>query len=324
MTGSDAIPSGWLDLAVRSIRQEARGIRSYELVPSGGAALPPFAAGAHVDVRTPNGLVRNYSLSNPPSETHRYVIAVKREDHGRGGSISLYDNVEEDDRLAVGVPRNLFPLAEDAKRHLLIAGGIGLTPLLAMAYALAAKGAEFALYVCTRSPALTPFREILEGHGFVGRVILHHDDGDPARMLPLAPIVGRREEGTHLYCCGPRPLMDAVRAAAGDWPAGTVHFEDFGGIPVEAQAGDRPFRIRIRSTGAVYDVPVGKTMLQVLLEHGVTVPSSCESGTCGTCMTGLVAGVADHRDFVLDGSEGESQVMICISRAASEELTLDL
>lgn len=317
-------PAGWIQVRVRSIRQEASGIRSYELIPTDGAALPLFAAGAHIDVKVPSGLSRNYSLCNQPGESHRYVIAVKREDSGRGGSISLYDNVREGDVLDISGPRNLFPLATGASRHLLIAGGIGITPILAMAYELQAKRAEFRIYFCTRSAELTAFREILSGADFADRVVFHHDQGDAARALPLAPLMACWDEGTHLYCCGPRPLMDAVRSAAASWPAGTVHFEDFGGAPVEARSGDQFFRIRIKSTGKSYEVPVGKTILQVLLENGFNVPSSCESGTCGTCMTALLEGEADHRDFVLDEADGRDQIMICISRARSPELTLDL
>ena len=320
----DSIAGGWLRARVQSVHQEALGIRSYELAPVNAAGFPPFAAGAHIDVKVPNGISRNYSLCNPPGESHRYLIAVKREDAGRGGSISLYDNVRGGDVLDISTPRNLFPLAADARRHVLIAGGIGITPILAMAHELRARGADFSLYFCTRSPELTPFHELLSGPDFAGRVVFHHDQGEAARALPLAPITAGRQEGTHLYCCGPRPLMDAVRGATLSWPAGTVHFEDFGGTPVEAKSGDRPFRILIKSTDKVFEVPVGRTILQVLLDNGFDVPSSCESGTCGTCMTSLLAGVADHRDFVLDEVEGRSRIMICISRAASEELTLDV
>jgi ferredoxin-NADP reductase len=311
-----------LETLVAEIRDEAPGIRSYELKRADGGEMPPFAAGAHVDVDVPGGPVRQYSLCNPPSERHRYVIAVKREEAGRGGSAAFVDKVRQGDRLRISPPRNHFPLSVGAKRHVLIAGGIGIAPMLAMAHELRAQGADFTLYYCTRSPELTAFRDLLARPPFGGHVRFHHDGGDPARGIDLKPIVAAPGPGTHLYCCGPRGLMDAVRGATRHWPAGNVHFEDFS--PAAPKANDRPFQIKIASSGRIIDVPADKTVLAVLRESGYEVPSSCEAGSCGTCMTGLVAGDVDHRDFVLDDNERKHFLMVCVSRAKSGMLTLDL
>ena len=311
-----------LDALVARCRDEAPGIRSYELVRADGGDLPPFTAGAHIDVELPGGPARQYSLCNAPTERHRYVIAVKREAAGRGGSAALVDTLGPGHRVNISQPRNHFPLASQAQRHVLIAGGIGITPNLAMAHQLHAQGAAFTLYYCTRSPETTAFRDMLSSAPFRDHVIIHHDGGDPSRGLDLRPIVATHVDGTHLYCCGPRGLMDAVHAATRHWPAGTVHFEDF--APVELTGADKPFQIKIAGSGRILDIPGDKTILQVLQESGFDVPSSCHSGTCGTCMTGLIAGQVDHRDFVLDDSERMRFLMVCISRAKDGLLTLDL
>jgi ferredoxin-NADP reductase len=309
------------EVLVANIGDEAPGIRSYELVRADGGSLPPFTAGAHIEVEVPGGSTRLYSLCNPPAERHRYRIAVKREEAGRGGSAAFVDKVKPGDRLRIGPPRSHFSLAPGARRHVLIAGGIGITPILAMAHRLHERGDEFTLYYATRGPELTAFRGELAASPFRGRVVLHHDGGDPSRGLDLNAIVSAYASGTHLYCCGPRGLLSAVRDAAAHWPAGTVHFEDF---DAAASADNRPFQVKIASSGRIIDVPANKTILMVLRESGYVVPSSCEGGSCGTCMTGLVAGDVDHRDFVLDDNERKFFLMVCVSRAKSGMLTLDL
>jgi phthalate 4,5-dioxygenase reductase subunit len=315
-----------LRLTVQRRQEIAQGITLFELAAADGAELPVFEAGAHIAVTTPNGLLRRYSLCNAPSERHRYLIAVKHEPDGGGGSHSMIAGLAPGSSLAVAAPENYFPLAPAARRHLLIAGGIGITPLLSMVHALREQQADFELVYCTRFPESTAFLDELAAPELAGRVRVHHSHGDPSRSLALEPLLARHADGTHLYCCGPRRLMQAVRDASRHWPGGTVHLEDFGTSEDPRAAGDKLFSVRLARSGMTVAVPPGATILDALRSRGVPAPSSCESGTCGSCRTGLLGGVAEHRDYVLDEDEHADQVMICVSRAARgcEQLVLDL
>jgi phthalate 4,5-dioxygenase reductase subunit len=315
--------SGLMALRVAHKREIAHGIFLFELTGD-DTALPPFTAGSHLLVRTPSGQERRYSLCNAPSETGRYVIAVKRDADGAGGSISMADAVSIDDQLTVSLPQNYFPLSDEARSHLLIAGGIGITPILSMARHLVETGSDLRLIYCARSPSLAAFREKLSAAPFADRTLIHFDDGDPTKSLNLAPLLAKRPDGAHVYCCGPRPLMQAVREGTKHWPHPAVHFEDFGSSKSTDRDGERPFRVRLARSGRLLEVPPGVSILEALRRQGCDAPCSCESGTCGTCRTGLISGTADHRDFVLDESEQASSIMICVSRAVSDELVLDL
>lgn len=310
-----------IPVRVARIAEEAEGIRSYELVSVGGDELPSFEAGAHVDLVIPGGFVRPYSLVNPPWERNRYVIGVQREEAGRGGSKALFDSVSVGDRLEISAPRNNFRLSAGAAYSVLIAGGIGITPLLAMAVELERLGQGFELHVCSRSAERTPFKAELARFG--ARVRFHHDGGEPSRGLDVRTLLATRRDGAHVYCCGPAPLMDAVRKAAAGWPADAVHFEAFNVAPVE---GDSAFVVRVRSSGEEIEVPAEMSILDALRENGVWVASDCEAGTCGTCMTGLLEGEAEHRDQVLTPEEkaANKRIALCCSRARSKLLVLDL
>jgi phthalate 4,5-dioxygenase reductase subunit len=314
-----------MSLVVRRKIQLAEDITLFVLMRPDRGELPPFTAGSHVLVVTPNGLSRRYSLCNVSSERFRYVIAVKRDADGDGGSRSMVDDVAVGASLNVSVPFNYFPLADDAESYLLIAGGIGITPIRSMMRELIAKEADFKLVYITRTPESTAFLHELSSPELAGRVLIHHDHGERDRLLALGPIVAQRGEGTHLYCCGPRPLMQAVRELTSHWPSQTVHFEDFGtSAHPEHADGEQPFTVRLARSGAAIEVPPSVSILEALRRHGVAVPSSCESGTCGTCRTGLLSGQPDHRDFVLDDDEQDKEIMICVSRAKSKELVLDV
>ena len=316
-----------LNVRVKRIIQEAEDIRSYEFVDPKGPDLPPFTAGSHLDVHLPNGLVRQFSLCNDPRETHRYVVAVLREPDGRGGSACMHDVVSEGDDVTITVPRNNFPLHEEAERHLLIAGGIGITPMFAMARRLEALGADYTLHYCTRSAEKTAFREELKGEPFASSVQFHHDGGDPSKGLDLRGLLAEIEEGTHVYCCGPTGLMHAVTDASAHWPTGTVHFEFFAADPDAAAEGpNTAFEVEVASTGEVYQIPADKTILEVLADGGLDVDSSCEEGLCGTCIVDVLEGEPDHRDFVLDDEEKESNklITICCSRSKGPRLKLDI
>ena len=325
MSAEAAADPELMTLRVARAEPVADGIQLIELRDPGGADLPAFTPGAHVPVRVPNGAMRNYSLCNDPHERHRYLIAVKRDERGRGGSVALVDGTRPGADLAVGRPSNLFPLDEAAPSYVFVAGGIGITPILAMMRHLRRTGGgrPMRLYYLTRSAAGTAFLPELAAEGLADLATVHHDEGDPGRAYDLWPVF-EDPTAAHIYCCGPRPLMDAVRDMTGHWPDSQVHFEDFGSDLVLPRADDRPFKVRLGREGAELDVPVGTTILEVLRAHGRRLPSSCESGTCGTCRTALLDGEADHRDRVLSPAERRSALMICVSRARSDVLVLDL
>lgn len=312
-------------LRIRSITYLAEAINGYELVDPKGRDLPRFAAGSHIALRF-GGELRDYSLCNDPAERRRYCIAVLREPDGKG-SRRLHEAARVGDRVEISLPRNNFPLAEEAEHHLFLAGGIGITPIMAMLAELRRRGADFLLHYCTRSPETTAFREELDLLAAQGRVRFFHDDGDPARGLDIAAALRERTPGTHLYYCGPAGMMEAARAAAAHWPADTVHCEYFAGPaarPPQPIEEDRPFRVRLAKTGGEYVIPSGETIIDVLRRHGINVRTSCELGYCGTCLTRYGAGEPDHRDQILSDSDRARYMLICCSRARTPVIELDL
>jgi len=317
---------------VRVVRKtgEADGICSYELVRLDGAPLPPFEAGAHIDVhlgvQLGEQLVRQYSLCNPPGETHRYQISVLRDANSRGGSLAMHDHIDTGSTLTISAPKNHFALV-DAQRSLLFAGGIGITPILAMAEALAARGAAFELHYSARSPERAAFRERLAASHLAGQVHFHYDSGDAAQKLDLAALLGAADAGTHLYVCGPQGFIDHVlgSAKALGWPAERLHVEYFGAAAVDT-GGDQAFEVKLASNGRIVTVPAGTTVLKALAAEGVEIPYSCEEGVCGTCLTRVLEGVPEHRDMYLTEEEqaANDQFMPCCSRAKTPLLVLDL
>ena len=316
-----------LQVRVAAKRTEAPDIYSLELVAADGGALPAFTAGAHIDVHLPNGLVRQYSLSNAPSETKRYVIGVLRDAASRGGSTAVHDLVAEGSTLTISTPRNLFPLDNAAPHHLLLAGGIGITPMLAMAEHLAATDGSFTLHHCSRSRARTAFVERLAAAPFAAHTHHHFDDGDASQKLDIAATLQSAPTGTHLYVCGPQGFMDAVLSAgrAAGWPEEHLHREYFGAAPT-AKADDGSFELEIASSGKVIKVLPDQTALEALHAGGIDIPMSCEQGVCGTCLTRVKAGTPDHRDQYLLPEEqaANDQFLPCCSRAKSARLVLDL
>ncbi|MFH5926217.1 PDR/VanB family oxidoreductase [Roseomonas xinghualingensis] len=315
-----------MTLHVARSEPAADGIQLFELRHPDGAELPPFTPGSHLAVRVPTGAMRNYSLCNDPHERDRYVIAVKREERGRGGSVGLINNIAAGATLEVSAPRNMFELDTRAPEYIFVAGGIGITPILAMIRYLRAEGSKpFRLFYLTRAAPGTAFLSELANPAFAGgnSIVIHHDEGDPEKAYDLWPIF-ENPTRAHIYCCGPRPLMDAVRDMTGHWPDKAVHFEDFGSDLVRPRADDQPFAVKIGPDGEELEVPVGITILEVLRAHGRKLPSSCESGTCGTCRTRYLSGEVDHRDMVLTPTEQKSALMICVSRAKTGTLVLDL
>lgn len=309
------------DVVILNRRAESDTVVSLELGTATAKPLPPWEPGAHIDVVLPDGLTRQYSLTGRMHNQETWRIGVLREPDSRGGSQWIHERAWPGARLHVRGPRNNFPLRA-APRYLFIAGGIGITPIMSMVRHLGASGGPpFRLYYLTRSPAATAFRDELAALG--GRVVLHHDDGDPSKAFDLWPVL-ERTTGAHLYCCGPRPLLEAVRDMTGHWSTAKVHFESFLDAAATRTPADRPFSVRLARANRSVGVGANESILDALRRAGLTLASSCESGTCGTCRTGLLGGEADHRDLVLSDAERERAIMICVSRARSDALELDL
>ena len=312
----------FMDLLVATKTQVATDVWCFELRHPQGQALPPFTAGSHLTVQTPSGARRNYSLCSDPADTGSYQIAVKRDAQGRGGSISMVDDVHAADMLSASVPRNNFALHPRADEFLFIAGGIGITPILSMMRELRHGGrAKFRLVYCTRDAASTAFRELLQSE-FAGQLLLHHDHGDLDQAIDLWPEF-ETPSRTQVYCCGPRGLMDAVADMSGHWPTEAIHFESFG-VDASRYAANVPFTVRLNRSGASVPVSADQSILEVLRAAGLQLPSSCESGTCGSCRTTLISGAVEHRDMVLLDEEKSHQIMVCVSRGCGGELVLDL
>lgn len=306
---------------------EAKDIVSFELISADGNPLPPFSAGAHIDVHVGDGLVRQYSLCNDASESHRYLICVLRETQSRGGSVAMHDKVQEGDLVRIGPPKNHFPLVP-AKKSLLFAGGIGVTPILCMAERLAHIGADFEMHYCARSLDRTAFHQRIKASSYAKNVHFYFDSHANAGGLDIAEIIKSQPPDTHLYVCGPAGFIEFVKNAAleHDWRSEQIHYEYFGATPVTSTESDAPFDVQVASTGNTYTVPAGSSVLQILLENGIDVPASCEQGVCGTCVTRVLSGTPDHRDMYFNDAEHakNDQFTPCCSRSKSPLLVLDL
>lgn len=310
-------------LLVHAKRRVARDVVELDLRPLDGGDLPVFTAGAHVSVQTPGGPINKYSLCNCPTERHRYVIAVRRDAKGAGGSLSLADQLEPGQFLNASDPENAFELSTARPQYLFIAGGIGITPIYAMIQSLIAAGqADFQLVYLTRSPEDTPYWQEIIDSPWADRMVLHHTHGVAADRFDLWPLL-ERQGRRQIYCCGPRRLMEEVRAMTGHWAGGTVHFESFG-VDETLFKPNVPFAVHLQARDMDLQVDAATTLLQALDAHGVHVPRSCESGTCGTCKTPLISGEVEHRDMVLDEGEQASNIMVCVSRGTGGKIVLDL
>ena len=306
---------------------EAIDICSLELVHPEGGALPRFSAGAHIDVHAPGGLVRQYSLCNDPEESHRYLIGTLKDPRSRGGSKAIHDEVQVGDLLQIGLPRNNFALVSGTRHVVLLAGGIGITPLLCMAAQLAREGRSFEFHYCSRSRQRAAFTEHMLAAPYAARVQFHFDDAEADQMLKLDTVLAQPNDGMHLYACGPAGFLNHVRehAQQSGWPATHVHIESFGAVPME-RTGDSSFEVKIASTGVTYVIPANISVVTALATQGVNIAVSCEQGICGTCLTGVLGGEPDHRDAYLTDDERarNDSFMPCCSRARTPLLTLDL
>lgn len=315
----------WKSVRVLQRKEQATGIISLDLQALDGSDLPAFSAGAHIDVRLPSGLVRQYSLCNDAVEQHRYRLGVLLAEASRGGSRAVHEALHPGATLSVSAPRNLFALVSESSSITLIAGGIGITPLLSMAYTLAREGRDFQFHVCARDASRVSFRQELQQWG--ERVWLHLNDSGASASPAFDPQrdIGTYLPGRFIYTCGPAGFMDYVRqsALALGWPEKSIRMEHFAG-EVAKEGGT--FSVEARRSGKMVQVGSAQSIAEALQAAGIEVPMSCEQGICGMCVTPVLEGIPDHRDMYLTDHEktANTHMTLCCSRASSAHLVLDI
>lgn len=309
---------------IKSIQDLTPNIRSFELVTEDGGDLPEFSAGSHVDIVLDNGLTRQYSIANCNHERNRYVIGVLKDVNSRGGSEYIHSQLKVGDRLNISEPRNLFPIHQNTNEAILFAGGIGITPILSMAYHLKRNQIPFKLYYFVRNESSLAFREILESH--FSAETSFHIDGDFNHQVDVNEVLKQPAVNQHLYVCGPNGFMAFIfqTAEKNQWKSDHLHKEHFVANVTESDNSD--FHIQIASTGELIPVTAEETITDVLEKHGFSIPISCEQGICGTCLTNIIEGEPEHRDMILTDEERASNKIFtpCCSRSKSKTLILDL
>ena len=317
MTGSEAL----IEVRLTRIEYAARDINLFELRPVGREALPAATAGAHIDIHLPNGLVRQYSLTEASDTPGRYTLGVKRDPASRGGSKALFEAVKVGDILRISAPRNHFALVSAATHTVLIAGGIGITPLRCMVSTLMEQGRSWELHYCARSQLDAAFLEEFRGKL---NVHCHFDEEHGGAPADIERIVHQGPPDAHYYCCGPQPMLAAFERAAANLPLDQVHVEYF--TAKEFAPATEGFTVEISSTDQTFEIGPNVSILKTLCAAGFNIPFSCEEGTCGACETKVLEGVPDHRDSVLSPLEqaGNKTMMLCVSGAKSPKLKLDI
>ncbi|RTL50659.1 MAG: oxidoreductase [Bradyrhizobiaceae bacterium] len=308
---------------VKSIRSTTPRVKVFELVQPEDWELPFFDAGAHIDVHIPGGHVRQYSLAGDPADQKTYTLAVMADEHGRGGSMAFCSNVKVGMELSVSMPKNYFALVPGAHRHIFVAGGIGITPFIAMIKVAQRRGEAFELHYCSPAEPDTPF--LAELKQLAGdNLSLYHSRGTGGERLNVDDLVQQCQPTDHIYCCGPDKLMSAVRDAGIKYlNADNLHFERFQ-APEAASAGHGVYEIKLARQDRAVEVRDGETMLGALRRCGVAVEAGCESGTCGDCKVRYLSGQVMHLDFRLSEPERREFLMPCVSQAKSPSITLDL
>lgn len=317
-----------IEVLVAAVTDEAQGIKSWELRRADGGELPPYAAGAHIELHLPNGMERSYSLCNSPEDRHRYVIAVNNDPNSRGGSRLLHETLKLGDRIRISSPLNHFPLVEDAQHVVFFAGGIGITPIWCMIQRLEALGRSWELHYSTRLRRTCAFKEPLEAleSRKPGRVHFNFDQEPGGKMTDLKAVIAGVPPDAHLYCCGPNPMLQAFENAARSLgrPEGQVHVEYF--TAKEKAALEGGYTVLLQRSGSSFLIPPGKTILEVLLDNSVDVAYSCMEGVCGTCEVRVLEGTPEHRDSILSNEEraANDRMMICCSGSRGAKLVLDI
>ena len=315
-----------LTLKVADVSLTAPAVKRFVLRSPDGSDLPAYLAGAHIDLFTESGLRRSYSLVGDSADRGQYVLGVRREEDSRGGSSWVFDQLSTNSEVTASIPRNSFALAADATMHTLIAGGIGITPILAMGHELKARPEDYHLHYCTPSEVETPFLEEVRSV-FGPRVTFHHDGGDPAKGLDVQALLAESVPGQHIYVCGPASLVESTRLHSSHWPEAAFHSELFAVESVIDEPPNEAFDVFLSRQKITLSVPTERSILEVVRDAGVVVETSCEDGLCSCCRTRLLGGEADHRDHVLSSAEklANESIMICVSRATNgETLILDL
>jgi tetrachlorobenzoquinone reductase len=297
----------------------ARNIAMLDLSPADGVALPLATPGAHIDIHVPNRGTRQYSLVTA-GHGKSYTVVIKREETGRGGSIYLVEEAAVGDKLEVSAPRNNFLLLENSPHSVLIAGGIGITPIYSMSQRLLALGASWRMHVACKTRRDAVFASELQ---LLHQVQFHFSGESEGVPLDIEAVVAASPSDAHIYCCGPPRMLQAFERAMAGRRADLAHVEHFAAGRQSAPGG---FSIRIRSSSQVLPVPIGSSILDALEAAGISVPSSCRDGVCGACQVGVIDGIPDHRDSVLSMQEKEANdaIMVCCSGSSSKVLTLDL
>lgn len=315
-----------IEVTVINKTQLTPQVISLQLASKDTAVLPNYEAGAHIDVHLPNELIRQYSLCGPIDAAH-YEIAVLNDPNSRGGSKAIHEGLELGKTLTISEPRNHFPLVSGAKKTLLFAAGIGITPILAMAEKLAASQQAFELHFCVRDQQHTPYFERISQSPWAEKAHFHFTVGDSNRRIDVSPLLENAPADTHLYVCGPVTFMEDIisKAQHAGWLNENLHREYFSAAPIDHRA-DQSFEVVINSSGQVLNVPADSSILNVLEDNDIFIPVACEEGVCGTCVTGLLEGEADHKDVFLTDQEKQlmQKITPCCSRALSPRLVLDL
>ena len=320
---ADTIPL--LRLRVQAIRLQADGIHAFELVDPDAALLPPAIAGAHVDVHLPGGLMRSYSLSGDPADRTLWTLGVLREVNGQGGSRSMHDSVRVGELLTVSAPRNAFAMVPGAKHTVLLAGGIGITPLKAMAHTLTTEGKSFEMHYCARTARNVAFTAELKALVSPDKLHFHFDNGVPSQGLNITKLLKQQPDGAHLYYCGPGGFMKACAEASTHWAPGSVHFEHFKPPePPPKAAPDASFEVRLARLGITIPVLPDQSIVRAIELAGHRVPTSCLSGLCGSCRVEYLEGEVEHNDYILSDEEKTHCLTLCVSRARGPLLVLDL
>ncbi|NVK72841.1 MAG: oxidoreductase [Oceanospirillaceae bacterium] len=317
-----------IPVVVRNVVTEALGVVRLVLGSEDGTDLPSFEAGAHIDIHLPSGLIRQYSLCRMQAEGQYYEIAVLKDPQSRGGSAEVH-RLKIGDSLLISEPKNHFPLVDTQRHSVLIAGGIGVTPILPMAQELQKKGLSFEFHYCARSPETAAFSSALKNASFADKMHFHYSEVAGSSQMDVVNVLTPHSSNAELYICGPASFIDYVllQAKMLGWPEDRLHREFFAAPATDENVSENTaFKVKIHSTGEVFDVESDQSIVEVLDNNGVFVAVSCESGVCGTCQTGVIDGVPDHRDVFLTNKEHAQGklVMPCCSRSKTPVLELDL
>lgn len=309
-----------IEVKIAEIKKVAEGTNTYSFERIDGGKLQNADAGSHIDLFLANGMIRQYSLTKAGDELSNYTVAIKRDRESRGGSVFIHDNFKVGETLKISNPRNNFPLNENADETVLIAGGIGITPIMAMIRRLEALGKSWKLYYANRTKSEAAFYDELSEFS---QVKFHFDD-ESNGVLNIASIISSESDKASFYCCGPLPMLENFEENTKHLSPEQVNVEYF--TAKEEVATEGEYTVELSQSGQIFSIEKGKTILQTLLDNGIEVDYGCEAGVCGTCETRLISGIPDHRDEVLTDAQKESNslIMICCSGAKSEKLVLDI